>query len=692
MAQWKKIIVSGSDAHLSSITASNGIKFTLANHPTSGGLQGNASTIPLVVDTATGTIHTGSDYSSTEGTVVPLNEQLLTNGVVILGAGTTAIQTASATQNVDFNSAKLNNIAGITASNATLHNLNISDANFETSSLAFSADFGADGTGSTLIINSSSHPSASDGFSGLRIDTPVTMSTVPDGGAEVGEVLMISSSGEIVKRDASVIGGVTGVTGGTNISVNQQTGGITASLNDNIFLTSATASAGLFFSSSTNDGKVFTIDYAKVVSQSNGPVFHHPDSGSLNISASHIHVDGTLGVRGLFDLSGSMVFQGFSFQDSQILSHSGSNSFGSQSTDIHSFTGSLIITGSELKLMTSTSTKIKLSTDTGTISASAIEGSGANITALNANNISSGQLNAARITGLQLISQSAQVDGTGITNNSATIGGVSITLGGTVAQPAFDLTNATSYQTTNLSGTITNAQLQGSIANSKLANSSITIAGESTALGGSITQAKILGGSNAISSSGITTATQGGVIITNNGTAASEVILTNLGTSDTPTFSGLTIDNNAHIKGTLHVDGGTTTFNTTNLSVEDRFIVLGSGSSNMDDNLDVGIIFDSASQDGAGMALYYDNDKNRLAVGLNVKTDDFSASNSGQGTVNAIGSGDSRIGGNLVTVREINVEGTNLGDNISNNELSASFGKGEMIIDSGNDIWIYAGI
>ena len=38
--------------------------------------------------------------------------------------------------------------------------------------------------------------------------------------------------------------------------------------------------------------------------------------------------------------------------------------------------------------------------------------------------------------------------------------------------PAFDLTDATNYPTSSLSGTITNAQLAGSIANSKLANDS----------------------------------------------------------------------------------------------------------------------------------------------------------------------------------------------------------------------------
>ena len=68
---------------------------------------------------------------------------------------------------------------------------------------------------------------------------------------------------------------------------------------------------------------------------------------------------------------------------------------------------------------------------------------------------------------------------------SASIGGVTITLGGTDATPAFDLTDATNYPTSSLSGTITNAQLAGSIANSKLSNSSVSFGGVSLSLGGS---------------------------------------------------------------------------------------------------------------------------------------------------------------------------------------------------------------
>jgi hypothetical protein len=55
-----------------------------------------------------------------------------------------------------------------------------------------------------------------------------------------------------------------------------------------------------------------------------------------------------------------------------------------------------------------------------------------------------------------------------LANDSVSFGGVSVDLGASDATPAFDLSDATNYPTTSLTGTITNAQLAGSIADSKL--------------------------------------------------------------------------------------------------------------------------------------------------------------------------------------------------------------------------------
>jgi len=71
-----------------------------------------------------------------------------------------------------------------------------------------------------------------------------------------------------------------------------------------------------------------------------------------------------------------------------------------------------------------------------------------------------------------------------LSNSTVSLGGVSVALGGTDADPAFNLEHATGYPTTALVGTITNAQLAGSIANAKLDNSTISLGGVSIALGG----------------------------------------------------------------------------------------------------------------------------------------------------------------------------------------------------------------
>jgi len=54
-----------------------------------------------------------------------------------------------------------------------------------------------------------------------------------------------------------------------------------------------------------------------------------------------------------------------------------------------------------------------------------------------------------------------------LVNSTVSFGGISLALGASDATPAFDLTDATNYPTSSLTGTITNAQLAGSIEVSK---------------------------------------------------------------------------------------------------------------------------------------------------------------------------------------------------------------------------------
>ena len=193
-----------------------------------------------------------------------------------------------------------------------------------------------------------------------------------------------------------------------------------------------------------------------------------------------------------------------------------------------------------------------------------------------------GQISSGTITNAQLAGSisndklAGSIANAKLANSSVSFGGVSVALGASDATPAFNLADATGYPTSSLVGTITNAQLAGSvqaskllldsanfeemsggdagklalklnsvlndqlagsIANSKLANSSITIAGAATALGGSITADAIAG---QISSATITNAQLAGSIANGklaNSTVAFGGVSLALGASDaTPAF------------------------------------------------------------------------------------------------------------------------------------------------------------
>ena len=102
-------------------------------------------------------------------------------------------------------------------------------------------------------------------------------------------------------------------------------------------------------------------------------------------------------------------------------------------------------------------------------------------------------------------------------NSSISIGGISFSLGDT---DAFSTYKILGYATSNLSGTITNSQLAGSIANGKLSNSAITISGTSVSLGGSISDETLFGGTGVVSGSSqvVTAATVKGALNGNLGT------------------------------------------------------------------------------------------------------------------------------------------------------------------------------
>jgi hypothetical protein len=128
----------------------------------------------------------------------------------------------------------------------------------------------------------------------------------------------------------------------------------------------------------------------------------------------------------------------------------------------------------------------------------------------------------------------------------------------------------------------------------------------------------------------------------------------NLGTGDSPQFTNLTLT------GDLFVGGATTTINTANLNIEDKFILLNSGSSGT--TSEGGIIVEASGSSGVGNAFYYDSFENRWSVAEGVNYDDTAV------TAEA-----------FMSVAIV--------DTLANAESSSYYQTGNIIID-GQDIYI----
>ena len=179
------------------------------------------------------------------------------------------------------------------------------------------------------------------------------------------------------------------------------------------------------------------------------------------------------------------------------------------------------------------------------------------------------------------IKSSAAIANSKLANSSISIGGVTLNLGDTDATPALDLSDATSYPTSSLTGTITNAQLAGSIANSKLSNNSISIiaddsSAQSVALGGSILFTGGSGITTSISGNEISFVTDGSIV-----TETSTDTLTNKtinGPDNTLTnIANSSLANTAVTLGATSVALGATIGSASNFNLSGTSSISGSG-------------------------------------------------------------------------------------------------------------------
>jgi hypothetical protein len=245
-----------------------------------------------------------------------------------------------------------------------------------------------------------------------------------------------------------------------------------------------------------------------------------------------------------------------------------------------------------------------------------------------------------------------------LANSSVSFGGISLALGASDATPAFDLSDATNYPTSSLSGTITNAQLAGSIANSKLANSSITVSD----------------GSN-------TTATALGGTITFSGTSNEVDVAESSGTITIGLPNDVTIGQNLTVTGDLTVNGTTTTVNSTTVTVDDPIFTLGGDSApGSDDNKDRGIEFRYHDGSSARVGFFGYDDSN---TAFTLFTEATNSSEVFSGTVgNAIFN---QITGTLQTAAQSNITSLGTLTTLTVDDVTIN-GKSISILGSATDL------
>jgi hypothetical protein len=262
--------------------------------------------------------------------------------------------------------------------------------------------------------------------------------------------------------------------------------------------------------------------------------------------------------------------------------------------------------------------------------------------------------------GIAVVSSSAQVlNGSGVFSGSAQLPSGIVSGSSQVT----GLTNS------NLSGT-------AGITNANLANASVLLGSQTLTLGAaatttltglsSVTSTTFVGALTGNASTATTAATV---------TGAAQTAITSVGTlsavnvSGTASLGHVTVSGNATITGDLFVNGTTTQINTTELLVEDKFIILASGSAAASDG---GIIIDRGS-DAAG----------NIAFGFDADTDRWGYQNGLLDSTNAIvigTNGNSAFAGYVFTQAAHTTKPTT-GEFVQ---------AGAIYTDNALDIWIYA--
>jgi len=373
MAEWKKVIVSGSSAELTHVTASKGIQIT--NIATTAANTENV----LVVDSS------GNVKKATQATV----------------AGAISQAHAYATTSIDNTATSQFTSVGTVLSASV--NSNITYVNNGNIALSVSASVEGDFLGIKAVTKSI--------VAGTNITlTPSAASTTINAVTKsivAGENIEVSLSGTndtiatIKAVTKSIVAGenVTVTLSGTNdtiATIKAATSSVVAPGSNITVTPSVNANGGTVYSiSSTAFSPADSANFDNITATGNvsasGKTAVHTFGGTATfntISASKLNIETLTELNTDTVINGGLVFNGFELFEDQIVIRTGSTQFGVgassslQSAVTHTFTGSVFITGSNLTL-----------TD-GTVTATAFSGDGANITGIVANNVALNTLTA----------------------------------------------------------------------------------------------------------------------------------------------------------------------------------------------------------------------------------------------------------------------------------------------------------
>ena len=455
---------------------------------------------------------------------------------------------------------------------------------------------------------------------------------------------------------------------------------------------------GLYFSGSEDDGDIFQIS--------------HSAGTTLNITASNIDVSGHISAS-------SFDFNAITFTGQDIVQSTGDNQFGDNVlNDNHMFSGSVLITGS-LNLqantilsipghsnVSSSLNAIQINSASAGASIASINTSVGNQSTLisnNAGDISTNEAaisnNTANITAndTDIVANAAaaaaanalaSLNATKITTNSGSAGASIAAIISDVSDNTTDIAGVgndiSQLENTVTTNASTAAAATAAVAVTAANNATATAAASATATanasaistlnGQSSTYLPLAGGTMA---GAINLNTQN---ITNGGNIAA---------------TSVNATGNVTVGGNLTVEGTTTILSSTDLQIEDRFILIGSGSAGVGAGYgdgvqsDVGIIFETNRNSGGtalGTALYHDGDDDRINIARGVASNiagDIPANQIHGHVVSVRATGSAAYKGTLLN-NTVNKAGTAGGGDVI-------FGVGEMVIDQAGagDIWIY---